>query len=320
MAVSTRLTPLTEMGEETYKGEDGGPYGDGRNQPPAAHKRAAAKEAARITPLDAEGTPSTNGKIVLLSIGMSNTRAEFSQFIAVAERDPEISPHIVIINGAQGGQAASDWADPDQRHRKEKPSAWLQLDRHLESAGVSLQQVQVVWIKHAERLPAKLGEFPAHARTLKENLVTILNMLKTRFPNLRIVFLSSRTYAGYATTPLNPEPYAYESAFAVRWIIQEQINGDPKLNYDLRLSDAVAPLLLWGPYLWADGPNPRKADGLTWKRGDFANDGTHPSISGREKVASLLLGFLKTNDSARRWFLKKTGDTNERSESERRSP
>ena len=38
------LTPLTELGSATYKGEDGGLYGGGKNVPPAAHLAAALKE------------------------------------------------------------------------------------------------------------------------------------------------------------------------------------------------------------------------------------------------------------------------------------
>ena len=41
--------------------------------------------------------------------------------------------------------------------------------------------------------------------------------------------LSSRIYAGYAVTPLNPEPYAYESAFSVRGLIQQQMAGGKTL-------------------------------------------------------------------------------------------
>lgn len=61
-------------------------------------------------------------------------------------------------------------------------------------------------------------------------MVGFLNKLKQKFPNLRIACLSSRIYGGYATTHLNPEPYAYESAFVVRWLIQDQIKGEPSLN------------------------------------------------------------------------------------------
>jgi hypothetical protein len=130
-------------------------------------------------------------------------------------------------------------------------------------------------------------------------------LAKTTFPNLRVAYLSSRIYAGHATTGLNPEPYAFESAFSVRGLIQEQIQGDPKLNFDSAKGLVQAPLLLWGPYLWTDGLTPRKSDGLVWKREDLAQDGTHPSGSGRLKVAQLLLTFFKTNPLAKDWFLSK---------------
>ena len=57
-----------------------------------------------------------------------------------------------------------------------------------------------------------------------------LQLAKEHFPNLRIAYLSSRVYGGYATVPLNPEPYAYEGAFAVRWLILDQLAGKPELN------------------------------------------------------------------------------------------
>ncbi len=137
---------------------------------------------------------------------------------------------------------------------------------------------------------------------MKGHVVTILNGLKERFPNLRIAYLSSRIYAGYAKSTLNPEPYAYESAFVVRWLIQDQINGEPSLNYDADKGPVKSPLLLWGPYLWADGEKGRKIDGLVWKPEDLAGDGTHPSDSGRRKVAERLLDFVKTDSTASGWF------------------
>src|ERR671936_402607 len=47
----------------------------------------------------------------------------------------------------------------------------------------------------------------------------IVAILRARYPNLKLVYVSSRTYGGYATTPLNPEPYAYDSGFAVKWLV-----------------------------------------------------------------------------------------------------
>ncbi len=290
------LTPLTELGTAKYKGEDGGLYGGGMNEPPKAHLEAAMREAAKIRPLDADGKESAGGKIGLLSIGMSNTTMEYSKFKQLADADPAKSKGVVIVDGAQGGQTAMRWADP-------KAPLWQKVDERLTAAGLSARQVQAVWMKQAEAGPAQYGDFPKHAKQLQENLVKDLANLKEKFPNLRIVYLSSRIYGGYALTGLNPEPYAYEEAFSMRWLIQDQIAGKPELNYDATKGAVKSPLLLWGPYLWADGETPRKADGLVYKREDLTDkDGTHPTDSARQKVAELLLKFFKTDPTAKTWF------------------
>jgi hypothetical protein len=302
------LVPLTDLtGEARYKGQDGGLYGGGRNEPPEAHRRAAMAAALRIRPLDAEGRPSPDGKVVLISVGMSNTTQEFRAFMRLADQDPEKSPAVVLVDGAQGGMEASAWASsPEKVTRAGRPDPWTVLDRRLRQAGVTAQQVQVAWIKQARANPAALGEFPRHAEALKDDLAVIVRRLKGHFPNLQLAYLSSRIYAGYAATPLNPEPYAYESASSVRWLIRDQIEGKSDLNPDAGKGPVTAPLLLWGPYLWADGVKGRKAGGLRWERGDLAGDGTHPSESGQRKVAALLLKFFRTDPTARRWFSKPT--------------
>ena len=304
---SLGLTPLTELaGEARYKGQDGGLYGGGRNSPPEALLRAALEAARKVRPLDAQGQPAPDGKVVLASVGMSNTTQEFRAFMRMADRDPDRSPSVVLVDGAQGGMEASAWADPEKVTRTGRPDPWSVLDGRLKQAGVTAEQVQVAWVKQARANPAALGEFPRHAEILRDNLAVIVRGLKERFPNLKLVYLSSRIYAGYAATPLNPEPYAYESAFAVRRLIRDQINGEPGLAPDPGEGEVRAPLLLWGPYLWADGVKGRKADGLAWKREDLAGDGTHPGDSGQRKVAELLLRFFKTDPTAKGWFLKPT--------------
>jgi len=305
---TTGLIPLTEMKKDaTYKGQSGGLYGQGRNTPPDSHQAAARKELAKIQPLGAQGRPSKDGRIVLISLGMSNTTQEFSVFKELADADPNKSPDVVIVDCAQGGQAAHQWAYPQEGRNKQRPSPWTIMDERIKKAGVTAEQVQIVWIKQAQMGPAQLGEFPRHAESLRDDTAIILRELKLRFPNLRIAYLSSRIYAGYATTPLNPEPYAYESAFSVRWLIEAQIKGEPGLNYDASKGEVKSPLLLWGPYLWGDGVKARKSDGLVWKHSDLGPDGTHPSTSGRKKVAEMLLKFFKTDPDAKGWFVKKNG-------------
>ncbi len=300
------LKPLTDLTDkDRYQGQDGGLYGGGKNEPPQDHRKAALEQAKLIQPLDSDGKPAEEGKIGMISVGMSNTTREFSAFVRLANNDPAKSSHVVIINGAQGGMDAKDWSEPGERFRNERPDPWTVLERRLKQANVSLQQVQVAWIKQARRNPGSIGEFPKHTQEMQRHMVAILHNLKKRFPNLRIVYLSSRIYAGYAKSGLNPEPYAYESAFVVRNLIQKQIEGDPSLNFDASKGEVRSALLLWGPYLWANGEKGRKIDDLVWKPEDFARDGTHPSESGRRKVAESLLRFMTTDPTAKIWFLRR---------------
>ena len=289
------LVPLDELTGK-YKEQDGGLYGGGKNEPPAEHAALARKAIAEIKPLDRDGKPAADGKVVLMSIGMSNTTMEFSAFVQGANADSRKAANVVMVDAAQGGKDATAWATADAQ-------PWRVAAQKLEGAGVSPAQVQAVWIKQALMGPRE--GFPSETERLRDRDREIVILAKQKYPNLRVAYLSSRIYAGYATTALNPEPYSYESAFAVRWLIEEQMKGTPALNADAAKGDVKAPVLLWGPYLWANGEVPRKSDGLIFKREDLTErDGTHPSNSGREKVAKLLLDFFTTDPLAKTWFAK----------------
>jgi hypothetical protein len=251
-----------------------------------------------VKPLDGQGMANEDGKIVLLSIGMSNTTQEFSMFMRLAQQERQKNPKLVIVDGAQGGMTAARICDPDAAAGSR---FWATVDDRLKGANVSRAQVQVAWIKEADAQPT--AAFPRHAQMLEEELEKIVRLMHGRFANLRIVYVSSRIYGGYAKTKLNPEPFAYESGFAVKWLIEKQIKGARDLNYDPAVGETKAPWLSWGPYLWANGLT-KRADGLGYEEKDFANDGTHPSQSGREKVARQLLDFFRSDSTARPWFVK----------------
>ena len=57
--------------------------------------------------------------------------------------------------------------------------------------------------------------------------------------------------------------------------------------------------------LIAAGAKPNKADGFSYAPEDVVGDGTHPSQSGREKVAVQLLNFFTSDANAKPWFVKK---------------
>jgi hypothetical protein len=288
----TGFTPLNDLETGTYLGFQGGLYSAGQNVPPPAHAAAAVSMAAQVVPRDETGAPDPDGWIVLIAIGMSNTNQEFAAFERRADLQFLRNGRVVIIDTAVGGQTATEVADPNAPY-------WSIVAGRLAAMGLASAQVQLAWLKEAEAGPT--DPFPAHALGLRDNLELICNNLHDKFVNLRLCYLSSRTFGGYATGPLNPEPYAYESGFSVKWLIEDQINGDPGLNYGALPGPIRSPLLLWGPYLWADGVNPR-SDGLVWLQSDFESDGTHPSPAGEQKVASLLSAFFAGEPSAADWL------------------
>jgi hypothetical protein len=60
--------PLNDLGTAPYNyGYTGGLYDNGANVIPPDHFAAGLRRAARITPRDAEGRPSTSGKIALIA-------------------------------------------------------------------------------------------------------------------------------------------------------------------------------------------------------------------------------------------------------------
>ena len=300
IATSSMLKPLTELTNGNYHGFEGGLYPGGRNTRPPVHEAAGHELAARIQALDESGKPSPRGKIVLLTIGMSNTMQASTGFQQAATRDFEINPQVIIVNGAQGGQTAARTQDPDDH--ASGSTYWNTVDERLRSAGVSREQVEVAWIKQADANPSE--DFPQYASKLEAELARIVQVLHQRFPNLKLVYLSSRTFGGFAKTPLNPEPYAYESGFAVKWLIEKQISGDPVMNFDSGKGQVTSPWLSWGPYLWANGTEPR-VDGFYYKPTDFSEqDGTHESAEGQAKVGQELLKFFKTDTTTKTWFLK----------------
>ena len=288
---TTGLVPLMDMGATKYKNFVGGLY-NGTNTMPAAHAAFGAGAAKAVQPLDSTGKPSTTGKIVLVSIGMSNTTQEFTEFLKISNADPKRNKAVKVVDLAQGGHDARKVAQPNHKF-------WTTAATRLTKAGVTPQQVQVAWVKEAIASPTKL--FPNNAIELRDLLAQIARNLKAKYPNILICYVSSRIYAGYAGTKLNPEPYAYEGGFATKWLIEQQINGDKTLNHDRTLGTVVAPWLAWGPYLWGDGLN-KRSDGLIWECSDFANDGTHPATSGRKKVAVMLNNHFTTDPTAKVWY------------------
>jgi PKD repeat protein len=312
----TGKIPLPDLGSNLYCRDghcvEGGLYPEGSPIRPQSLEVEAQRIANQIQPLDINGNVDlVNGKIVMISVGMSNTSMAFEDpapnpqwtaFVPRANSDPAKNPQLILINGALGGEAADSWEDPNA-------SSWTAVVQRIDSynrinrgiTSISPEQVQVAWVKQAMR---HTGLFPNYAQELQGYLEAIARNLKLHFPNIKIAFYSSRTYA--YTEFRKGEPDTYEGGFAIRWMIEKQLNGDPSLNYDLNKGKVNAPLLLWGPYFWTDGLSPR-SDGLIWVCGEGEDmwHGIHPEPAGAQKNADQIYAFFKTDPAATPWYLRK---------------
>jgi hypothetical protein len=295
---TTPLVALTDLATGTYQGSEGGLYPSGSNVRPSAQDSYGVGLARGIQPLDANGNPSPTGKYVLLAVGESTLQNEFNRFLPIANADPAKNPNLVIVNGAQGGATPNNFTSTTSGY-------WLTtLHNYLPQNGVTAQQVVAAIVEDTDGIAT--GTFPTDITALQAQYETMMQTMLTLFPNLKMVYFGTRVYAGYSNgvgKPDNPEPYAYEVGFAVKWAIQDQLNGNANLNYNPLLGPVVAPWMSWGTYYWSNGMLGRN-DGLVWDCGDFSMDGTHPSSTyGQLKVANALLTFLKTDDTTIPWYL-----------------
>jgi len=295
---TTPMTPLTDLATGIYQGEEGGLYPDGSNVRPASHDADGVTFAKAIVPLNSNGVYSPTGKYVMLGLGESTALDEFTEFLALAQTDPAVNSSLVMVSGAQGG------ATPNLLSSTTSPYWNTILNNYLPDQGVTAEQVVAVWIEDTDGISK--GSFPSDMTQMQAAYETVMNNVHTFFPNLTLVYFSSRIYAGYSdgVATIDPEPYAYEAGFAVKNAIADQLNGNAKLNYNPTLGPVKAPWMSWGPYYWANGLLASE-DGMVWTCQDLQNDGTHPaSPSGDLKVAGQILNFFKTDDTTTPWFLK----------------
>jgi len=308
-------TPLVdfEPGQQ-YLGEFSGLLYNGGNTPPPIQQTAGLAAAALVQPLDANGNPSPSGKMVLISLSMSEgwddwcdgqTTCTSYSFVGQAASHSGVNhTTLAIVNGASSGTNAIDWtcASGNCPLGTVTPNQYDRVrDGVLTPAGLTEEQVQVVWIQQANPSPTWVPPLPsvsADAYAFEYNLGQTLRALKIRWPNVHQVFISSRIYAGYATGIQNPEPYAYEYGFSVKWLVNAQITQQESGIIDPLAGDLLtaAPWVDWGPYLWGnDSNNPPGSIALNWLPNDFVADGIHPSNYGVTQVGGALMNFFLTS-------------------------
>jgi Putative Ig domain/Abnormal spindle-like microcephaly-assoc'd, ASPM-SPD-2-Hydin len=294
---------LPDLGTGSYMGTEGGLYPGGSNVRPADHEADGLALAGSIVPLDSNGNPSPTGKYVLLSIGVSISRTMFTQFQLTEQVDPTLNPNLVIVDGAIDGTNSPNYANF-------KDGSWQTiLNFYLPYQNVTADQVVAVWLNDPHSQPK--GTYPGDMAQQESDVISALQNMQIYFPNLKLAYIESMHYGGYATnspTEILPEPYAYETGFATQDVIADQINGQANLNYNPNNGPVVAPWLSWGTYDWANGMLPNGnalpvTSGLEWSCADLGPDGVHASTVGKYKDAALLTTFMKTDETVTPWYL-----------------
>jgi len=311
----TYPVPLTDIKANKYLLYQGGLYPDGSNTIPPDHAAEGRRRSTLIQPRTLGGSVNPDGRIVVLSVGFDNVAEEFCSvngvrpcntwsFTGIAEADARFNAaRVSLVTGAVVGAYAETWDSPtDVNYNRVR-------DQVLAPLGLSEQQVQVVWMKMATARPAlQLPGFTSDAFALAELTANAVRALRVRYPNLQMVFISSRIYGGFARIAAHTEPFAFEAGYATKWVVETQIRqmrGEAAPHSvptgDLKYP-ASAPWIAWGPYLWSGMINNKRSDGLFYEAADFEADGFHPALGAESKVAGMLMEFFETTPQTKCWF------------------
>lgn len=294
-----KLIPINELGTGTFLNHQGGLYPNGSNQMPPEFYNDAITMASSIEPLNKSGQADPSGKIGLIALGASTVAMFGNGLEEMLPRTPGIDKSIRFVNCGIGGQDLSKIMDP-------VASFWQVIDSRVEAAGMSLEQVQVLWIQE-DNLKNKSGDLDERGKALVNDFTNIVQFCKKHYPNLKLFYVTGRHTTDFMPADgkdKHREPRAYVNGWASKWLIEKQIEGDKDLNY--KGENAVAPLILWGPYFWTQGDKPRK-DGYSWSPSLVSKDGIHPSDEGITRVSQDLIDFWKTDPVSRVWFMENPG-------------
>lgn len=278
------LVPFTAG--QPYQNFETGLYPGGKNEMPAAHRQAGERIAAGIRPLDAHGAvDEQHGRILALVLGHSNCSMYFRALQRQLNQQREkLHPRFELLNAAVGGQQLPEI-------RTLEGGVWSRAQSLLDRRpGYSPDQVQVLFLHttyhgahNSRRLPPR--DFPDVMRDMEQDLAKVLAYCVRSFPNLKIAYLTSdgfRHFTGF-------EPHVYQEAFAVKWLIEKQLQGDPVARFEG--PDRRLPWLAWGPYIWDNG----------WDRSYFS-DGVHPTPEAQAIFVDKYWRHLNDDSVAQAWL------------------
>jgi hypothetical protein len=287
--------PIDEIGTSTYNDSIGGLYPDGSNVASGTYADDLFAASQSIVPLDTFGNPSSlkTAKIVFLSMGGSTGGHNMKSLKSKTKGNPLTNPKLKLVscNNGKSEASLSSIMDPYNIY-------WNHVTQVIMGNKTSYRQVQVLYLETDDSL--RIQKWPDRPNMIKNELEACLRMFKQKFPNLKVVYTlaRSRTFGVKALWNREPSPYYY--GWASKWAIQDQINGVAGTEY--KGDNAVAPMLAWGFYQWADSI-PRSTDGFSWIESQAA-DGLHASAEGQDTLSGRFQNFLLTDKCASLWYAK----------------
>lgn len=289
-AILRQATKLDNIGEFTpYKEKGGGLYSGSRNSPEIAQKALIQRQLGLVKPLDVNGSPSEEGKIGFIYIGDPYTAGEFSTLSDFLDGNSQANSSLVLVDGSGSELEAGYW--------QKSLFVWESLKDKVSAQELNSKQAQILWInlgfaKYEDNMSLDVQN---HANLLEG----ILKKYLVKYPETKLIYLSSPRYSGLSKDPNYQEPQSYEVGFAVRELINRQERGD------LVFRDSVTvlrsePALLWGPYLWSSSTS--GSGQFTYSADNYAEDGLSLTVQGKQRFAVDLFDFWSSYDFSKSWF------------------
>ena len=284
--------PINDLGTGTYLGLTGGLYPGGVDTPSGKYAKDLLRFSSKIVRLDTNGKASDSGRIAFISLGAStggdNMRALSSKTLS----DPRTNPALSLVNCNNGAGKASlnSIMNPND-------SYWSYVMNILKNHHLSAKQIQIIYFETDDS--AVINSFPERPYIVRDDFKLAMQVCKAKFKHLKLVYVLGRTTTFNTTMIQNVEPCPYYNGWGEKFYIEDQINGVPGTQY--KGDSAVAPLVTWGWYQWADGTTNPRQDGFVWTK-NLTIDGLHASPEGQDTLSTRFQNFLLTDKYASIWY------------------
>jgi len=293
----TAKIPITDLGAGTFLGRTGGLYPGGVNTPSGVYAQDLLTFAGSVKPRNASGNIVQDGVVGFIAIGGSTAGKMMSALTDKTVGNPLTNQKLKLVNCTNGEASASA-----NSLMNPLDNIWNIIQGKLDRKKLTNAQVQVIYLETEDSV--QTSGFPVRPLRLKQEYLEVMHVFKSRFANIKLVYLLGRTTTFKSPTKYtihNVEPNPYYNGWACKWLIEDQINGAAGTDY--KGANAEAPLITWGWYQWAYGTSQPRLDGFTWEDSDTV-DGLHAAPTGQDTLSTYFQKFLLTDPYAKLWYAK----------------